>query len=77
MAMGTIFTKILIEIGDLWSYGCPLFWLQLMFSFLFSWCVWDASFWKSGDLASVGLREVAEVGTTRTLESELKDKVSE
>ncbi|XP_030383750.1 spondin-1 [Scaptodrosophila lebanonensis] len=31
-------------------------------------------FWQYGDLASEGLREVAEHGSTRTLESELKDQ---
>lgn len=35
----------------------------------------DYRFWQYGELASEGLREVAEHGSTRTLESELKDKV--
>ncbi|XP_037945543.1 spondin-1-like [Teleopsis dalmanni] len=34
----------------------------------------DYRFWQYGDLASEGLREVAEHGSTRTLESELKDQ---
>lgn len=32
-------------------------------------------FWKYGEMASEGLRQVAEHGATRTLESELKDNV--
>lgn len=35
----------------------------------------DYRFWTYGELASEGLREVAEHGSTRTLESELKDQV--
>ncbi|EDW60569.1 spondin-1 [Drosophila virilis] len=34
----------------------------------------DYRFWQYGELASEGLREVAEHGSTRTLESELKDQ---
>uniref|UniRef100_A0A034VJ66 Spondin-1 n=1 Tax=Bactrocera dorsalis TaxID=27457 RepID=A0A034VJ66_BACDO len=34
----------------------------------------DYRFWTYGELASEGLREVAEHGSTRTLESELKDQ---
>ena len=36
----------------------------------------DYRFWKYGELASAGLREVAEHGSTRSLESELKNQVS-
>lgn len=35
----------------------------------------DYRFWNYGEFASAGLKEVAEHGSTRTLESELKDKV--
>lgn len=35
----------------------------------------DYRFWQYGELASEGLREIAEHGSTRTLETELKDKV--
>lgn len=34
----------------------------------------DYRFWQYGEMASEGLREVAEHGSTRTLESELKDQ---
>ncbi|XP_005181625.2 spondin-1 [Musca domestica] len=34
----------------------------------------DYRFWQYGELASEGLREIAEHGSTRTLETELKDK---
>lgn len=36
----------------------------------------QSSFWANGDFASPGLKDVAESGSTRQLESELKSKVS-
>lgn len=36
----------------------------------------DYRFWEYGKLASDGVKEVAEYGSTKALESELKDKAS-
>lgn len=35
----------------------------------------DYHFWRYNGMASIGLRQVAELGATRKLESELKDRV--
>lgn len=36
----------------------------------------DYSFWRYNGMASAGLRQVAELGSTRKLESELKEQVN-